>query len=67
MVEDAVCTACGALVTNKELAREGVIGVLGRAGRMQFHLRCFDWSEEERRVNRTSAERQGAVSGHGLS
>ena len=46
MVEDAVCAACGGLITNTELAMEGVIRVLGRAGRVQFHPRCFEWSEE---------------------
>jgi len=46
MVEDATCAACGALITNTELAMEGVIRVLGRTGRMQFHPRCFEWSQE---------------------
>jgi len=46
MVEDAVCAACGALITNTELAMEGLIRVLGRTGRAQFHPRCFVWSEE---------------------
>jgi len=46
IVENGVCTACGALITNRELAMEGVIRVLGRTGRLLFHLRCFEWSPE---------------------
>ena len=46
MVENAVCAACGALITNTELAMEGVIRVLSRTGRVQFHPRCFEWSPE---------------------
>jgi len=45
-VENEVCTACGAPITHTELAMEGVIRVLSRTGRMQFHPRCFEWSQE---------------------
>jgi len=46
MVEDTVCAACGALITSRELAMEGVVRVLGRTGRVHVHPRCFEWSEE---------------------
>jgi hypothetical protein len=45
-IENVVCTACGAPITDTEFAREGVIRVLSRTGRMQFHPRCFEWSQE---------------------
>jgi len=46
MAKDAVCAACGALITNTELAMEGMIRVIGKTGRMQLHPRCFEWSEK---------------------
>jgi hypothetical protein len=54
-VEGGACTACGALITNSELMA-GVVRVMDRTGPKQFHMRCFELSNGERRVNGTSTE-----------
>jgi hypothetical protein len=56
-VEGDACTACGALITNSDLMA-GVVGVIERTGLMRFHMRCFELSNGEGRVNGTSTEDQ---------
>jgi len=54
-VESGACTACGALIINSDLMA-GVVRVRDRLGPTQFHLRCLELSNGERRVS-TGTER----------
>ena len=57
-VEDEVCTACGALITESDLL-DGVVRVMDRTSRpMQFHMPCFELlSADMRRALSSSVRR----------